>query len=79
MTVRLLTEEQAFQLGGEQYQPDQWFNPVKDANGNYVISEQEATNNTNPKFAWVADLPKIEFHPYIKPLFIEEEDDEKEA
>ncbi len=66
-TVRLLTEEQAFALGGEQWKKDSFFEPQKDADGNWVISEEEATHNTNPKYDWVKDLPVIEHKPIVQP------------
>lgn len=67
MTVRLLTEEQAFAIGGELLAPDSYFSPVKDADGNYIISEEEVENTTAEQFLWVKGLPSIEYKPYIKP------------
>jgi len=58
-TVRLLTFEQALQLGGNTWATNSYFEPKKDADGNWVLSEEEATGNTNPQFDWVKDLPQI--------------------
>ncbi len=64
-TVRLLTAEQASALRGQAFQENSVFNPVKDGDGNDVISELEVSQNENPAFAWVADLPQI---PYKAPV-----------
>jgi hypothetical protein len=62
-TVRLLTFEQALQLGGNTWATDSYFEPQKDGDDNWILSEEEATGNTNPQFDWVKDLPQIEFKP----------------
>lgn len=41
MKVRQLTEQQKDQLVGQTYDGVQYFNPVQDADGNWVISNEE--------------------------------------
>lgn len=62
MQVGLLTLEQKNSLLGKQYAPDCYFNPIQDANDNWVISLEEMNGRVkNPDFFWVRDLPLIEF------------------
>lgn len=72
-TVRLLSKEQAEALRGQIAYGDMPFNPVQDANGAWVLSEEEATRNENEAFAWVSALPQIEYIapalPPTDPLF----------
>jgi hypothetical protein len=58
--VHQLTSEQADQLRGVQYVADMTFNPIEDANGNWIISIEEVNSTT---IEWVKELPKIEFVP----------------
>jgi hypothetical protein len=56
--VGLLTEEQKNQLVGQEYAPDSYFNPIQDANNNWVISLEEITDCD---FLWVKELTLIEY------------------
>ena len=67
MIVGLLTIEQKDELIGVQLQYDWYFNPIQDADNNWIISTQEMDNNTNPDVMWVKDLPLIE---WIAPVII---------
>jgi hypothetical protein len=58
--VYQLTAEQADQLRGVQYVADMTFNPIQDANDNWIISSEEVNLTT---IEWVKELPKIEFVP----------------
>lgn len=60
MTVALLTQEQAKQLKGIEFAPDNYFNPIKDADGNWIISLEEVQQCT---IDWVKELPSIEYKP----------------
>ena len=62
--VYLLTQEQAQSLIGVEYTPDNFFNPIQDANGNWIISQEEVSQ-CNIK--WVKQLPIIEYNPIIYP------------
>jgi hypothetical protein len=61
--VGLLTIEQKDSLVGQLYAPDSYFNPIQDANDNWVISIEEIENNENPAFDWLLNLEMIIFVP----------------
>ena len=63
MKVLLLTQEQKESIVGQQFAPDSFFNPIQDADNNWVISTQEGQFETNPEFDWVKDLPEIDYVP----------------
>lgn len=58
--VYRLTEEQANQIRGVNFVPDMEFNPIQDANDNWIISQEEF-DMTN--IEWIKQLPKIIFAP----------------
>jgi hypothetical protein len=60
MTVAQLTPEQAEQLKGIEFAPDNFFNPIQDADGNWIISIEEVEQTT---IDWVKELPRIEYKP----------------
>lgn len=66
--VALLTEAEKDQIYGQQYAPDSYFNPILDADGNWIISTQEQEFCTNPDFQWVKDLPLIPYNPVPSPF-----------
>jgi hypothetical protein len=61
--VYLLTDLQKDDLIGQWYAPDSYFNPIQDANDDWVISTEEVDYCVNPELQWVKDLPLIEFIP----------------
>ena len=61
--VGLLTVEQKDSLVKQLYAPDSYFNPIQDANDNWVISIEEIENNENPTFDWLLNLEMIIFVP----------------
>ena len=61
--VYLLTIEQKDELVGQWYDPDSYFNPIQDANDDWIISVEEVDQCVNPDFLWVKDLPLIEYIP----------------
>jgi len=63
--MRILTKEQFKLIAGEAYAKDSYFNPVLDADGDTVISEEEAEQCDNPDFLWVKDLPFKQFNPVV--------------
>jgi len=67
--VGLLTEVQKNQLVGQQYTEDSYFNPIQDANDNWIISTEEMDLCTNQTFLWVKDLDLIEYNPKPSPPF----------
>ena len=67
--VGLLTESQKNELVGQLYDEDSYFNPIQDANDNWIISVEEMEFCVNPEFMWVKDLPLIEYKPKPSPPF----------
>ena len=65
--VRLLTESQALSLKGKQFRTEQYFNPIQDANGNWVISNDEVIQCVNPTVMWVNELPVIDYTKAAEP------------
>ena len=65
MIVGLLTIEEKDLLVGQQYAPDSYFNPIQDANDNWVISQEEINQNTNENFSWLSSLELVEYQPKI--------------
>ena len=66
--VALLTETQKDQLVGQLYAPDSYFNPIQDADGNWIISTQEQEFCVVEEFLWVKDLPLIPYKPTPVPV-----------
>jgi len=60
--VGLLTEEQKELLIGQQFMVDVYFNPIQDANNNWVISIEEI-GQCNNEFKWVKELELITYEP----------------
>jgi len=60
-----LKTEQKDLLIGQQFAPDQYFNPVPNIDGVYFIFEGEVENCVNEEFMWVKDLPTAEYVPPI--------------
>jgi hypothetical protein len=60
MIVYKLTPEQAEQLRGTLYAADSYFNPIQDANDNWIISVEEVGQCS---IDWVKQLPAIEYIP----------------
>jgi hypothetical protein len=50
---------------GIKYDGIQYFNPVQDADENWVISEEEINNCTNVDYQWVKSLTLSVFNPPI--------------
>lgn len=65
MLVRVLTQEQANLVTGNSYAPDLYFNPIEDADGNMIMTEQVVQNTTNPDFQFVKTLPQIPYKPKV--------------
>jgi hypothetical protein len=59
----LLTEEQKNSLIGTLYCPDSYFNPILDADNNWVISREEMEFCINPDYLWVKNLDLIPYNP----------------
>ena len=66
--VYLLTLEQKESLVGQWYDLDSYFNPIQDADDNWIISIEEVEQCVNPDCMWVKDLPLIEYNPKPSPF-----------
>ena len=64
--VARLSNGQAKQLEKKLFRTDSFFNPIEDADGNWVISLEELSQCDRSEFAWVKSLPLIPYKP--KPL-----------
>ena len=62
MKVGLLTTTQKNKLLNKEFSEDSLFNPIQDANNKWVISIEEI-EQANENFAWVRDLPLIDYLP----------------
>ena len=60
-----LETQQRNLLVGQQFAPDQYFNPVPDIDGVYFIFEGEVEGCVNEEFMWVKELPTAEYIPPI--------------
>jgi hypothetical protein len=65
--VGLLTIEQKEEIVGQMYDTDSYFFPIQDINDNWVISQEEMNQCTNPKFMWVKELTLIPYEPKPTP------------
>ena len=65
MIVAKITKEQADELKGKEFVQDNYFNPIQDDNGNWIISLQELVY-CNVDFANSVEL--IKFEPVIVEL-----------
>ena len=64
-----LTETQANLLRGNEFAPNQYFNPVQDINGDWFIFEGEVNGHiTVEEFFWVRDLEPSEYVPPINEI-----------
>lgn len=66
MIVYQLTEEQAQSLIGVEFIPDNYFNPIQDADGNWIISIEEVQQCS---IEWVKLLPLITYKPILIDLW----------
>lgn len=62
MTVVHLTQEQAESLQGVEVVPSNFFNPILDDQGRWIISVEE---RDQCNIEWVKSCPEIEYEPVI--------------
>ncbi len=60
--VAIITSDQKTSLLGEKYDGIQFFNPILDIDGNWVISEEEINQCTEEDCLWVKDLELIKYN-----------------
>jgi hypothetical protein len=63
--VGLLTIDQYNQIVGQMFDLDSYFNPIQDADDNWIISIEEIEFCTVQEFQWVKQLPLIEYKPKV--------------
>lgn len=61
--VHLLTVSEKDEVVGQLYDPDSYFNPIQDANDDWIISVEEVDQCVNPELIWVKNTPLIEYIP----------------
>ncbi len=61
MNVALLTVHEKDLLVGQLYDIDSYYNTVQDCNDNWFITVGEINDNILPEFAWIEQLPLIEW------------------
>jgi hypothetical protein len=62
MKVAIVTENQKNLLVGQSFNQGSYFNPVQDADDNWVISYEEIQQCNNPSFWWIKDLTLIDYN-----------------
>lgn len=60
MIVVKLTQEQAKKLKGIEVVKDNYFNPILDADNNYIVSLEEVEQCD---VEWIKALPRIKYNP----------------
>lgn len=66
MIVVHLTQQQAESLQGIEVVPSNYFNPIQDKNGNWIISVEE---RDQCNIEWVKECPEITYEPIEVNLF----------
>lgn len=69
MKIHKLTEEQKDLLVNKMFIKNNYFNPIQDANNNWVVSIEEVDMCNVEEFMWVKELELIEFEPVINEDF----------
>jgi hypothetical protein len=65
--IAQLTDDQAKELTGKEWQPDSFFAPFKTQNG-WAISEQEVNGCETKGLEWVCKLPLVDYVPEPTPI-----------
>ena len=68
MEVIKLTQEQKQEIEGKKFMIDQYFLPLEDADGNWVVTVFEMENCIHPDFQWIKHCPCIEYKPKPIPM-----------
>ena len=65
MQVVKITEEQKDSLIGQIWDGVTFFNPTKDANNNWFVSQEEVNGCNKPEFQWLKSCELIEHNPLV--------------
>jgi hypothetical protein len=68
MEVVKITEEQKDQIEDQKFAIDSYFNPIEDADGNWIVSTIEQDLCIHPDFQWIKKCPRIEYKPKPYPM-----------
>ena len=68
INVYLLNIEQKDSLIDSYFISGNKFYPIQDIDDNWIISENEVIQCTNPDFMWIKNLPVIEYKPKPSPI-----------
>jgi hypothetical protein len=61
--VAVLTQAQRNMLINKRYNNGSFFNPIKDANGNWIVSKEEIDLCNEAEFYFIKDLELTEHEP----------------
>jgi hypothetical protein len=68
MEVVKITHQQKDQIHGQKFAIDSHFNPLEDADGNWIVSTIEQELCIHPDFQWIKKCPRIEYKPKPYPI-----------
>lgn len=71
MVVGLLTLEQQNEIIGKELSPNWYFVPFMNNQFDWVITEVEIDNCTNPDYEWVNGLLRIDYEPITEYEFLQ--------
>lgn len=66
--VAIITEIEKDYLENELVQPEWYFNPIQDCNGNWIITEQEIQASIYPENDWIKSLTLIDWCKPVLPI-----------
>lgn len=66
--VAIITEIEKDYLENELVQPNWYFNPIQDCNGNWIITEQEIQASIYSENDWIKSLTLIDWCQPIPPI-----------
>lgn len=69
MIVLVLTEQQKDLIVGQQFAQDSYFNPIQDADGEWIVSFEEMIGLENTQFNWLLQCPMKINNPVLIPNF----------
>jgi len=61
MKVYRISEAEANQLRGNQFDTDSYFNPIQDADGLWFISEEEVMYLKKAEYNWIKSKTKVDY------------------
>lgn len=65
MLVGKLSQAQKNILGKKPFKQDGYFNPIQDANGNWIVSQEEINQCDLPQYSFLKNIEMIEYVPVV--------------